>query len=286
MRVVVSPIDDPLAVYQTCINSISDQNLRSRLQLVATAISSAANDYELKAHAKQLYLIVPNSCENDDLALGSVTKRELKSVYSSHMVGKKKPARALYDLLLSRAPLGKCPFCGFGHATTLDHYLPKTLYPQLSVLPLNLLPSCKDCNTGKSTAIATTGESQTLHPYFDHHNFINEQWLYAEVMQTVPVTINFFVRAPVHWSNLSKARVQAHFDDFKLASRYSVEASNELACLRDSLQSYQVLLGLNGVKQNLLIEAQSYANQHSNSWQTAMFQALSNSDWYCEGGFL
>lgn len=286
MRVVVSPTDDPATVFQTCINSISDQNLRSRLQLVITEIASAASDYEQKAHAQQFYRIAPNNCHNDDLALGSVTKKELKSVYSSHMVGKEKPARAIYDLLLSRAPLGKCPFCGFGHASTLDHYLPKTLYPQLSVLPLNLLPSCKDCNTGKSTAIATTGESQTLHPYFDHHNFINEQWLYAEVMQTAPVTIHFFVRSPAHWDSLSKARVQAHFIDFKLASRYSVEASNELACLRDSLQSYRALLGSNGVKLSLSIEAQSHHNQHSNSWQTAMYQALCHSDWYCDGGFL
>lgn len=285
MRVVVSPTDDPVAVYQTCVNSILDHNLRNRLLLVEAAIGAAATDYELKAHAEELYLIEPNSCENDDLALGTVTKSELKSVYSSHMVGRGKPARDIYDLLLSRAPLGRCPFCGFGHATTLDHYLPKTLYPQLSVLPLNLIPSCKDCNTGKSAAIATTGESQTLHPYFDQHNYINEQWLYAEVMQTDPVSMHFFVRAPDHWNNLSKARVQAHFDDFKLASRCSVEASNQLACLSDSLKSYQALLGPIGVRQSLLIEAQSHANQHSNSWQTAMYQALSSSDWYCEGGF-
>lgn len=286
MRVVASPSNDPTIVFQSCINSISDLDLRSRLQLVTTEITTAASDYELKAQAKQFYRIAPNNCHNDDIALGSVTKKELKSVYSSHMVGRGKPARAIYDLLLSRAPLGKCPFCGFGHASTLDHYLPKTLYPQLSVLPLNLLPSCKDCNTGKSTVIATTGESQTLHPYFDHHNFINEQWLFAEVMQTAPVTIKFFVRAPTHWDDLSKARAQAHFSDFKLNSRYSVEASNEIACLRDSLQSYQELLGSNGVKQSLLIEAQSHYNQHSNSWQTAMYQALCSSDWYCSGGFL
>lgn len=285
MRALSVPNYDHQVVYQTCINSIADANLRNRLNLATNDIVVAARDYEQKARAKQLYTIPPNNCRNNEIALGVVTKKELKDVYSSHMVGRAKPARVIYDSLLSQAPLGRCPFCGFGHASTLDHYLPKTKYPQLSVLPLNLVPSCKDCNTGKSTVIATTAEGQSLHPYFDHQSFINEQWIYAEVIQTMPATIHFYVAAPTHWDDISKARVQSHFNDFKLASRYSLEASNQLACLRDSLVSYRELLGFDGIRRHLAIEAQAYDRQHRNSWQTAMFQALAASDWYCDGGF-
>jgi hypothetical protein len=179
----------------------------------------------------------------------------------------------------------KCPFCGFGQASTLDHYLPKAKYPQFSVLPFNLVPSCKDCNTGKSTAIATTAEGQCLHPYFDHQNFIKDQWLYAKVRETEPATIYFFVKAPEQWDNISKAKVQAHFSNFKLDSRYSVEAGNEMVSLRDVLVNYCQSLGSEWVRQHLKMEANSSASQHSNSWKTAMFQALVASDWYCDGGF-
>lgn len=286
MRAIVTPNYDPQEVCQTCINSIADDDLRSRLNLAIDDIVVAAIDYRRKAEVKEFYAISPSNCENDEVALGSVTKKELKDLYSSHMVGRSKPARAVYDSLLLQAPLGRCPFCGFGHASTLDHYLPKTKYPQFSVLPLNLVPSCKDCNTGKSTAIANVAEGQSLHPYFDHGEFIDAQWLYAEVIQTTPATVRFFVNAPARWDDISKARVQSHFNDFKLALRYSVEASNQLACLKGTLSYYREQLGSNGVKQHLMIEAQSYACQHSNSWQTAMFQALVESDWYCNGGFL
>lgn len=286
MRALTAPNYDPLGVFQTCINSISDADLLNRLNQTTNEIVVAARDYEQKAVTKLLYTIQPNNCENDEIVLGTVTKKELKDVYSSHMVGRAKPARVIYDTLLSQAPLGRCPFCGFGHASTLDHYLPKTKFPQLSVLPLNLVPSCKDCNTGKSTAIATTANEQSLHPYFDHQNFIDEQWIYAEVIQTTPATIRFFVEAPAHWNDIPKVRVKSHFEDFKLASRYSVEASNQLACLRDSLANYRDLLGPDGVRQHLTIEAQSHARQHRNSWQTAMFQALAANGWYCAGGFL
>jgi hypothetical protein len=281
-----APNLDPQFVYETCVNSIADDELRNRLNVLSSDIFLAASDYQQKGVAESLYGILPNNNGNDDIALGAVTKKELKSVYSIHMVGSKKPARAIYDQLLSRAPLGRCPFCGVGLASTLDHYLPKTKFPQLSVVPLNLVPACKDCNTGKSAVIATTAAEQCLHPYFDHQNYITEQWLYAEVICTMPPTISFFVQAPIHWDDISRERVQSHFRDFKLGSRYSVEASNQLACLKDTLSRYRELLGVDGVKQHLMIEAKAHFHQHRNSWQTAMFQALYCSDWYCEGGFL
>jgi 5-methylcytosine-specific restriction endonuclease McrA len=286
MRALALPVFDPQVVYQECVNSISNQDLRHRLNLVTSDIVFAANDYQEKAVAKQLYTIPPNNCKNEEIALGLVTKGELKDVYSSHMVVSTKPARAIYDKLLSQAPLGKCPFCGFGHASTLDHYLPKTKYPQLSVFPLNLVPSCKDCNAGKSIATASVAEEQSLHPYFDHQNFINDQWLYAKLIPPAPAIVHFFVKPPEHWSDISKARVQSHFNGFKLASRYSVEASNELASLRGTLAYYWEFSGLNGVTQDLKGRIQSYQSLHRNSWQTAMYQALIASDWYCNGGFL
>jgi 5-methylcytosine-specific restriction endonuclease McrA len=286
MRALVLPNLDTKVVYQKCINSIRNEDLRKRLNLITPNILVAAGDYEQKAKAKQLYSIPPNTCKNDEIALDGVTKKELKDVYSSQMVDRTKAAREIYDLLLSQAPSGRCPFCGLGYASTLDHYLPKTKYPQLSVLPLNLVPSCKDCNTGKSTAIATTAEEQSLHPYFDHQNFIDDQWLYAEVRQTKPATIYFFVKAPDNWDHIPKIRVQSHFNAFNLALRYSLEAANEMVSLRDTLVSYSKLLGSNGSKINLEIEAKSCANQHINYWKTAMLQALASSEWYCNGGFL
>jgi hypothetical protein len=285
MRAIATPTQTPGVVYTTCVSSISDAGLRTRLNLVTNNVVAAAQDYEQRAVGKQLYTIPPNNSRNDDVVIGAVTKKELKDLYSTHMVGENKPARATYDQLLAEAPLGRCPFCGLGQATTLDHYLPKAKYPLVAVVPVNLVPACKDCNTGKSTAVATTENEQCLHPYFDHQHFITEQWLYAEIRATTPATIKFFVEPPVHWDMTSRQRVQSHFKDFKLATRYSSVAGEQLACLRGTLNQRFQTLGGDGVKQHLEIEANSYSEVHINSWQTAMFQALAASDWYCNGGF-
>lgn len=285
MRAMTAPNYIASQVFQECINSISDANLFSRLNAVAKNIEIAGDEYRLKALARQLYTIAPNYNHNDEIVVGAVTKSELKSVYSDHMVPKAKPARYIYDAILAQAPFGRCPFCCFGHASTLDHYLPKSRYPKLSVLPLNLVPCCKDCNSGKLADIAITEEQQSLHPYFDHDQYIDQQWLFAAVVESTPVTIRFYVQPPDNWTDASKSRVRNHFSAFKLGGRYSVEASSQLASLRNILACYREIGGAGAVKQHLVIEANSHFEQHKNSWQTAMFQSLASSDFYCNGGF-
>lgn len=285
MRAISLPTHSPEDVYNLCVNSIADKNLRYRLSLITSDIINAAHEYFDKAQARHLFSIAPVTCRNEEIVVGDVTKAELKNTYSDHMVGIGKPARHIYDLLLASAPRRKCPFCGFGQATTLDHYLPKTKFPILSVLPWNLVPACKDCNTGKSSAIATSEHEQTLHPYFEQRAVIDEQWLHARLITSTPPVLEFYVAPPLHWDPVEKARVESHFQSYKLATRFSIEASNELASLKDI---YSVLwddLGIDGIQLHLQGTARGKARQHANSWDTAMYQALAASNWYLSGGF-
>lgn len=285
MRLLPTPTDDQAAVFAMCINSISDLDLRNRLEAISLNFSAAAQDYFARGHARQLYLIPAINLRDDAIVVGAVTKRELKDTYSDHMVGKGKPARAIYDRLILSAPLRRCPYCGIGHTTTLDHYLPKARFPLLSVVTLNLIPSCKDCNTDKRVAYATTETEQTLHPYFEHRSVIEEQWLYARLDMNTPPALEFFVSAPAHWPDILKARVAAHFTGYNLKARYSLEASNGLATLRDTLNLVWDNAGQQGVREHLNATAAGHARRHANAWDTAMYQALAANPWYYSGGF-
>lgn len=62
-----------------------------------------------------------------------------------------------------------CPSCG-GHVVpgTLDHYLPKTEFPEFAVLLLNLTPMCNACQESKGATYLTAGNTKKyLHSYFD-----------------------------------------------------------------------------------------------------------------------
>lgn len=62
-----------------------------------------------------------------------------------------------------------CPSCGAtGAPGTLDHYLPKAVFPELSIVLLNLVPMCSDCQGVKLSEFSSdTGGKRFFHPYFD-----------------------------------------------------------------------------------------------------------------------
>lgn len=272
-------------VLRSCLASIPSDDVRDRVEQVSANIIAAGVSYQLSAATSNLFSIPIFVGKDDDPVIANVTKKELKELYSAQLVPASKPSRRYYDALKISAPRGICPFCGFGQVRTLDHYLPKAKFPIISILPINLVPSCADCNKDKTAGIATTAGEQCLHPYFDRNHFINEQWLYAEVIETEPVTIKFFVNAPANWPVIDKQRVLSHFTDFKLARRFAVQAANEIATLNGELQYDYPESGEAGVRSELVKKAFVAGNLHKNSWKTAMYQALAVNNWYCNGGF-
>jgi hypothetical protein len=285
MRAINIPAYNNIDVYQICINSISNASLKGRFNKAIDDIKLAVNEYSTKAPLAKLFQIKPLLGKDDSIVTGSTTKEDFKKLYSTHMVGQKKPAREIYDALKLGAPLNICPFCGFGHVGTLDHYLPKSRYPYLTVLPINLVPSCYDCNKGKGSGLPETPEQQCLHPYFDHGLITTEQWLFAKVIETSPATIQYFVRPPKDWEQIDKERVETHFFDFDLSSRFSTQATTELTILKELLLYDYNINGMDGVQSELKKRATVAFGLHKNAWNTALFQALAKSDWYCDGGF-
>jgi hypothetical protein len=73
-----------------------------------------------------------------------------------------------------------CPMCGgFGNGT-MDHYLPKTNYPEYSFFSKNLIPAC-NCNSLRGTAVkGAASPARAIHPYFD--DFLDER-LYQAVFR-------------------------------------------------------------------------------------------------------
>lgn len=272
MRVISKPNISPIRTYVRCYSSFittTKMNFRN----ITGFISMSSTDYDQRAYSKNLYTFSIHIHVQ-----GNISKDDMVKLYNKKMVGHH-TGRKIYDRLLSLAPLGRCPFCGIGAVKTLDHYLPEAKFPTFSVLPYNLVASCRDCNTGKLASYATTQNSQTLHPYYD--NFTTDQWLFARVLQ--PLSIEFFVDPPVTWNQLDKDRVHAHFVNYQLGRRFSVEAANVLADLKAEFTLFNSTPS--DIKLELQKKARSYGSRYKNSWETAMYQALYQDQWYYSGGY-
>lgn len=278
MRKLQKPNDDPAAVFLTCISHVSDAGLKRRLTSVETDVAAAAEAFETAASNAALHT-VPTHVN----IRGVVSKDEMSDVYDLRMARTGTPGRPIYDKLLAAPANDRCPLCGQRTVSTLDHHLPKAHYPALAVVPSNLVPACFDCNKAKGHVLRLVAGEQTLHPYFD--DVEGDRWLYAEVVQGPPAALRFFVRPPADWDLLKSQRVRFHFNVFKLANLYASHAAEELQNIRYSLTGLFAQAGLEAVRVHLAGESISRRAAHTNSWQTAMYNALEVSDWFCGGGF-
>lgn len=277
MRAINKPTLDIDEVFTACVESIQNRDDRNRILEIKKYIRGAYKVYDIYGRYELLYLL-KDEHDTNSACTRRINKDELVKLYENQLV-KSKAGKIYYDKLRTSAKL--CPFCTFGHVSTLDHYIPKRKFPSFSIIPLNLVPSCSDCNRGKNADVAKGKDTQIIHPYFDHHLINEEQWLFAEVVEGKETAIMYFVKFPSHWDTAYENRVKSHFKNFNLAIRFSVEAASVLSelCLKLDGLSYDDIV------KTLFEEAIIQKKLHNNSWKTAMFQALANSIWYCQGGF-
>lgn len=277
MRTLALPTLTPVGVLSQCIAGVADTALVTRLDGIKPVLLATATSYDQHAKANSLHLI--SRVDN----VGTVTKEELQSLYIEQMSATKGSARSFYDVLRSAPPNRKCPLCGIGTVTVLDHHLPKSKYPDLAVCPFNLVPACDFCNNAKRASFPKTVGQQTIHPYYN--DFTQEQWVYARLDAAGPPVLSFFVQAPAHWDEIKRQRAQRHFDVVKLGHQYTSNANDDMTVLRDYLSDVQGRGGATGVLAYLEDEQERHASR-LNSWQHVMYQTLASDLWFVNGGYL
>ncbi|MGE5437734.1 MAG: HNH endonuclease [Syntrophothermus sp.] len=278
MRRVNKPQESPKEVFKVCISNIRDADFKKRLDECEDIIKDASIEFENKVSNATLYTIPITQT-----IAGKVTVEEMQKIYNDKMVKKDSPGRRFYDALISVPKYGRCPICSIGKVTTLDHHLPQSKYPALTVSPVNLIPMCFDCNKIKLTLDPKIGEEELLHPYFD--DIENDYWLYCNVVEIAPGALIYFVDTPMNWGDTLKKRVEYHFKSFHLADLYSLYAAEALTEIRASLSKVFISNGLQGVRDYLKDCADSIEYTYKNSWRFAMYRALASNDWFCGGGF-
>ncbi|MBP2611446.1 hypothetical protein [Agrobacterium pusense] len=260
-----------------CINSIRDEGLSKNLLLASTSIVLAEAEYLARGPDMTLFSI-PGS----DNVPPAMTTADMKRVYAGTFV-KSKVTRGMYDLLKAAPRNDMCPLCAQRTVSTLDHYLAQAFHPALTVVPLNLVPACSECNKLKLDYQPSSEAQQSFHPYFD--DFDDAQWLLAEVVETSPAAVRFSVAAPAGWSATKISRATRHFEAFRLAALYASHAGVEISNIRYSLERVAASGTAHDVRLHLSERAESARHAQPNAWQTATYQALAASDWFCAGGF-
>lgn len=254
--------------------------LERRLRVSEVSMLSEESKYIYSVCNNDIASVLPEqTVHGSEPAVVNLLKRsDLIKIYDQYFVPERKPARKIYDSLMSSAK-GECPFCGgIGSPRNIDHFLPKANFPQFSFMPINLVPSCRDCNMGaKGSSYSLDPKEQIIQPYIDKDIFFSEQWIYAEYScdpDGEPGDFMYRVEPPGYWGATDKDRVRAHFRDFDIGERYSTRAAQMLKTVLLQVQTMRS----SGASDDSIIEAilepGGLSAPFPNHWQRGFYQAL------------
>lgn len=129
-----------------------------------------------------------------------------------------------------------CPYCNINYIYTIyeeegkpvvrpdiDHFSPKSLFPDLQLNPMNLVPSCLVCNERLKRDIPFC-RARYLHPYYDDFDSIMEfkldflDFRASDYLDAENFKIIFHKREDAKEDDLKRAN--RNIDVFKLEERY------------------------------------------------------------------
>lgn len=250
-------------IIKVCNTSLRDTTKKNIFENYSPIFSLNSINYNLRILRDDYYSLA--YLEKFEEKIKGLDYEDFKKIYEDRFVPEKYGGRIYYNKIMQTAKYGKCPYCGIRPVSTLDHVFPKKNYSVLSVEPLNLVPSCKDCNTGKLTSYHLT--DPTVHPYFDDTN--TDIWLYCTIINNEFI---FSVKKPNNFDKKLFKRIERTFIDMKLANLYAFQANNEYSGIQYMIKNIPTL---QGKQQYLSSTAMSWRMGKLNTWQAAMYEEMS-----------
>jgi 5-methylcytosine-specific restriction endonuclease McrA len=198
-------------------------------------------------------------------------KKNLKDGYDHRSAAVKRLLERM-RLSLPEEHLELCPYCSLDSTYQLDHFLPKSQYPEFSLYGPNLLPICGRCNQIKSKSIATNA-GQRIFVIPSDDLFLREDLLLARlVMEPVP-RFTFLVDPAAPLTEGERAQVKRHFDRLQLASRYRRRANALLKPLKTAVEK-------GGRRERIARKVilsgfrAAVSSGPNNGWELAMYRAI------------
>lgn len=243
-------------------DAIQHRNLVSarRLRRVRPRVFEAYEKYQ--QHRRNLTRLTAIRCTR-------LQEKDLRRNYE--LTEENEPLAYIREYLLDREPAEYCPYCSFGEAESLDHFLPQSLFPEFALLSKNLVPCCPRCNTLKR---AKNGK-HAIHPYYDH---LGTRIVYAEVEVSGAVAVRYKLRNRNGMNTKLFERCQEQFKLLNLEKRWKKQASLTLTNQRGALRIALKSKGLSELKRRLREQARSHREDGGlNGFGYSLYQALANS---------
>ena len=159
-----------------------------------------------------------------------------------------------------------CPYCGIDTVSHVDHYLPRSAFPEFSISLQNLVMACDGCNsTYKGDQWGVGKGKKVFHPAFDSlpvNAFLVAKCSYGNKI----ITVNFSIKK-------GNALIDRHFLFMNLNERYIAKATlEEIPKMKKIIDAEACLAGK--IKELQSFTKQQITAHDINSCQGAFYRAV------------
>lgn len=268
------PEFDAELVYEAAKERFTDVAYKRRLSDGQDDVLALCQEYVDKASSGELHSIVADPAVPPHILAGDMPK-----LYSQGLLRKRSDARIYYEKLRLSSPFRLCPLCLHRTVKTLDHYLPKSQFSAYAVLPANLIPCCRDCNSEKDVFAPEDRASTVIHPYFDDVDA--NAWLGCEIDKHVGhCTASFYINSGNVIDEL-RPRLITHMENLQLYELYDIEAAREINEMAGVLKTTFDASGLDGVRKLCESMAVSRSVLAENYWKAVLWRSAANDAEFC-----
>jgi hypothetical protein len=269
----LNPLPPPYLSYFDAIVNVKENPRRDRLIALKPTVRSRFQSYYQRR--LQLHTVAA-------AALTDEAQADLRDCYTGDTGALDK---LKYDILghQNATLVAVCQYCGLNPAPrTFDHYLPKGAFAEFSMLCLNLVPCCSDCNQLKHEAWLLNGQRRVVSFYYD--TLPTTQYLFASVTLNSGVPIaEFSMSGNAALYGGLQTTIQNHFEKLNLLERYKTAST---AILSEDILWIRPMVLNQGVAQVALMLAQRADDLSTiwslNFWRVALYQAMAGNQQFLQ----
>ena len=176
--------------------------------------------------------------------------------------------------------INTCQNCTINEINSLDHIVPKDEFPEFSVNPRNLFPSCTKCNGHKNVIWRENNKSVFLNLYLD--NLPEEQYLFCyPTIDDDKITLKFSIENRNGIEQNLFELINNHYTRLHLPKRFRKNSHDIIYELCKEIKKYKDKISkeelLKTIKEDILEEKKYYG---FNYWKAIIKETLINDDNY------
>ena len=274
--------EDAFTFYKAMVsskrNKASDPAYKQRMEVIEESIEQLYDIYNDSFAGNDLQSLQPHTFTDNQ-------RSDLLKLYSYRNTNLQKLKIKLTTIEFNKV-LNTCQCCTIGEVGSFDHIVPKEEFPEFSVNPKNLFPSCHKCNSYKNVAWRNGDARIFLNLFLD--DLPKKQYLFVDVglERDNVVKVKFYLKN-VHGVNKKRfSLIESHYSNLYLLQRFEDSVDSVITSLVNGITASSGLMKKKTIVDQII--ATSTANKDffgANYWKSIVEIALAETPAFVDAHF-